>query len=225
MKKLLPLLALPFLLLTSCGKSKISEGELTYDVTYPHMEVTGLMSAILPKEMTIVFQGTKMMTTISRGRIFETKVITDEADNSIEMRLDFGDKKYFCVLSKAEIDELLNTQPSYDIKKTEEQDSIKGVFCSKYTVSSTDSIQPGDAWFTEDFTVQKGAWFSAYKDLVGMPIIYDVERYGLLMHVESNAFSQREVLEDEFVRDPSLIEVDFKTYETEVQELFDILLD
>jgi hypothetical protein len=225
MKKLLPLLALPLLFVTSCGKSKIKEGELTYDVTYPYMEVTGLMSAILPKEMTIVFKGTKMMTTISRGRIFETKVITDEADNSIEMRLDFGDKKYYCELTSEEIKELQDSQPVYDITKTEDKDSLNGVWATKYTVSSQDSIQPADAWFTEDLEVQKGAWFSAYKDLVGMPIIYDVERYGLMMHIESNGFKKREVPDEEFDRDPALEPVDFETYESEVQELFDILLD
>lgn len=225
MKKLFPLFALPLLFLNSCGKSKIEEGELTYDVTYPHMEVTGLMSAILPKEMTITFKGTKMMTTISRGKIFETIVITDEADNSMEMRLDFGDKKYYCQLTSEEIKKLQDTQPVYTINKTSEQDSIKGVWASKYTVSSQDSIQPGDAWFTEDLTIQKGAWFSAYKDVVGMPIIYDVERYGLLMHVESNNFIQREVKDDEFERDKDLVPVDFETYESEVQELFDILLE
>ena len=130
MKKLLPLLAIPFLLLTSCGKSKINEGELTYDITYPHMDVTGLMSAILPKEMTIIFKGTKMMTTISRGRIFETKVVTDEADNSIEMRLDFGDKKYFCVLTKAELDGLIESAPVYTInKEAEKSKDIKRFKC------------------------------------------------------------------------------------------------
>ncbi|MFT4602115.1 MAG: hypothetical protein ACI857_002301 [Arenicella sp.] len=225
MKKLLPLLALPLLFITSCGQSKIKEGELNYDVTYPYMEVTGLMSAILPKEMIIVFKGTKMMTTISRGRIFETKVITDEKDNSIEMRLDFGDKKYYCVLTAEEVKQLQDTQPVYDLKKTEEKDSINGVWAVKYDISSTDSIQPADAWFTEDLEVQKGAWFSAYKDLVGMPIIYDVERYGLLMHIEGNNFTKREVPDEEFERDPALEPVDFHTYESEVQELFDILLD
>ena len=189
------------------------------------MEVTGLMSAILPKEMTIVFKGTKMMTIISRGRIFETKVITDEADNSIEMRLNFGDKKYYCALTSEEINNLQESQPVYDLTKTTEKDSVNGVWCFKYDVASADSIQPSPAWFTEDLNIQKGAWFSAYKDIVGMPIIYDVERYGLMMHIESNNFTKREVLDEEFERDHDLEQVDFKTYEAEVQELFDILLD
>jgi hypothetical protein len=209
----------------SCGKSKIKEGEISYDITYPHMEVTGLMSAILPKEMNIIFKGTKMKTTIARGKIFTTEVITDEADNSIEMRLDFGDKKYYCLLTADEIKELQNSAPNYTIKKTDESDSLNGVWAHKYTVSSSDSLQPGDAWFTEDLEIMRGAWFSAYKDVEGMPMIYDVERYGLMMHVVANSFLQREVLDSDFDRDPNLEPVDFKTYETEVQELFDILLD
>lgn len=225
MKKLIPaLLALP-LLFASCGKSKIPEGEITYDITYPHMEVTGLMSAILPKEMTIIFKGTKMKTTISRGHIFETDVITDEEGEFIEMRLDFGDKKFYTELTKDEVKALKGSQPNYTISKTEEQDSVAGMWCTKYNVSSADSLQPMDAWFTEDLAVQKGGWFSAYKDVVGMPVIYDVERYGLMMHVEANNFIQREVKENEFDRPSELSAIDFKQYEEEVQELFDILLE
>ena len=224
-KKFLPLFILPILLFTSCGDSKIQEGEFTYDITYPHTEVSGLMSAILPKEMTIIFKGTKMKTTISRGKIFTTEVITDESDNSIEMRLDFGDKKYYCVLTKEEVKELQDSQPIYTINKTNEADSIFGLWSKKYSVNSVDSLQPEDAWFTEDLSIQKGAWFSSYKDLTGMPVIYDVERYGLMMHVAAINFMEREVIDNEFNRDPELEKVDLKTYESEVQELFDILLD
>ncbi|MBD3637280.1 MAG: hypothetical protein HUJ25_08015 [Crocinitomicaceae bacterium] len=225
MRKALPIVFLLALITTSCGESKIPEGEITYEITYPHMEVTGLMSAILPKEMTIVFKGTQMKTTISRGHIFETDVVTNEANESIEMRLDFGDKKYFCPLTKAEIKELRNTQPVYTINKTDEQDSIAGLWCTKYNVSSKDSIQPDAAWFTEDLSVQNGAWFSAYNSVTGMPVVYDVERYGLMMHVSATNFIKRKVKDNEFDRPSELTKVDFSTYETEVQELFDILLD
>ena len=225
MKKLLVLLVLPVLFLSSCGKDKVKEGELTYEITYPYMEVTGLMSAILPKEMNIVFKGTKMKTTIARGKIFSTEVITDESDKSMEMRLDFGSQKFYCELTKEEVNDLIASAPNYTIKKTEETDSINGVWAYKNIVSSTDSLQPGDAWFTEDLLIEKGAWFSAYKDVKGMPIIYDVERYGLFMHCNATNFAKREVKEDEFTRDPDLEKITFEEYEKQVQELFDILLD
>jgi hypothetical protein len=224
MKKFLSLVFITSLLF-SCGPNRIEQGELTYEVTYPNMEVTGIMSAILPKEMTIVFKGTKMKTTIARGRIFTTDVITNEADNSMEMRLDFGDKKYYCIMTAAEVEQLKNTNPVYNVTATSEADSLNGLWAKKYTVTSEDSLQPGDAWFTEGLEVQNGAWFSAYAGTVGMPLIYDVERWGLMMHVVSNNFIEREVKDDEFDRDPALTEVDFETYESEVQELFDILLE
>ena len=183
------------------------------------------MSAILPKEMTIIFKGTKMRTTINRGHIFTTDVVTDEATEYIEMRLDFGDKKYYTELTKDEVKQMKDSQPTYTITKTEEQDSVAGTWSTKYNVTSEDSLQPMDAWFTEDFTVANGAWFSAYFSVVGMPIIYDVERYGLMMHVEANNFLEREVKDEEFDRSNELSPVDLKTYEDQVQELFDILLE
>lgn len=183
------------------------------------------MAALLPKEMSIIVKGTKMKTSIVKGRMFTIDIISDESDESVEMRLDFDDKKLFCVLSKEEVKTLKASQPNYSINKTTESDSINGVFATKYTVSSEDSLQPFDAWFSEDFSAQKGAWFSAYSDLTGFPIIYDVERYGMMMHAEMNACTKREVNDSEFERDADLKETDFETFEANVQELFDLILN
>ncbi|UKN01855.1 hypothetical protein K6119_19210 [Paracrocinitomix mangrovi] len=227
MKKLLPLVLIFPFIFASCGKKLIEEGEVTYEITYPYMKVEGFMQAILPKEMTIVFKGSKMKTTIARGTIFSTDVITDESNEYMEMRLDFGDKLYYSELTKDEIKKLKESAPNYEIKETEEQDSVAGMYCRKYTVKSlsSDTLQPGDAWFTEDMAVQNGAWFSAYSSVTGLPVVYDVERYGLMMRVKATSFVKRKVKDSEFERPAELSPVSFATYEEEVQELFDILLE
>jgi hypothetical protein len=55
--------------------------------------------------------------------------------------------------------------------------------------------------------------------------VFDIERYGIIMHLEATKFIRREVKEEEFNRDPALEEVSFDEYEAEVQELFDILMN
>jgi major membrane immunogen (membrane-anchored lipoprotein) len=213
------------LLFTACGTDKIPEGQVTYELTYPHMDTDGLLSVVLPDEMTIVFKGTKMKTTIKRGKFFETCIISDEVDKSIEMYVDVDNKHLHCKLTPEEIDELMASLPEYSCKKATEQDSIAGVFCSSYEISSSDSLQPSEAWFTENFEVQNAAWFSSYESVKGFPMVYDIERYGIFTHAEAIDFVEKEVGDSVFVIEGDYTDVDFETYEKESQELFDILIN
>lgn len=212
-------------LISSCGSDKIQEGEVVYELSYPYMDTDGFLGVVLPKEMTIIFKGTKMRTTIKRGKIFETNIISDEADRSLEMFLFVDDKRLHCKLTDAEISDLMKTLPSYTVKNNTEQDSVSGVFCSSYNVKSSDSIQPNVAWFTEDFAMENAAWFSSYADVKGFPMIYDIERYGIFTHAEAIDFTEKEIADSLFTVEGEYKLVDFKTYESEAQAVFDILID
>lgn len=226
MKRFILILPLFFILVTSCSPDKITEGEIEYEITYPNENVTPLIGAILPKTMTVVFQGTKTITRIARGKLFSTEIITDEADQSVEMRLDFDDKLFYTILTKAEIDEMIASQPIYELNATGEQDSLFGMFASAYSLKCKgDTIVHPDAWFTEDLIHANAFWYTSYAAVNGFPLIYDVERYGVMMHVNVSKFTKREVLESEFDRAPNLVKVSFKEYEAEVQALFDSLMN
>ena len=225
--KLIPfILILLIAIFSSCGDSKIAEGEVEYEISYPRGEVTGILGAALPKTMNIVFKGSKMKTTIKKGRMFETVIISDESDESMKMYLDFDHQQICCELTKDEVKSLINSQPTYEIAATEEKDSLSGMWCQKYEVSSIahDTMQPGNAWFSNDLSINKGAWFSSYSSLKGFPVVYDVERYGIMMHATGLNFIKREVKAEEFEVHSDFKQVDFETYENEVQILFDLLL-
>lgn len=225
MRKTLCLLLVATTILSSCGESKIEQGEVEYLITYPYTEVSGFMEAILPEKATLVFKGTKMKSNVSRGKIFTTDLISDEATNLLEMRLDFGDKFFYAELDANDVKAFKASQPVYTINPTSNQDSVQGLWSTEYTVTSEDTITHQNAWFTEALAPQNGYWYSSYHQIKGVPLIFDVERYGVIMHFEAVKFTQREVLDSEFERDPGLKKVSFEEYESEVQELFDILMN
>ncbi len=225
MKRLL-LFTLPLsLFLFSCGSDKIQEGEVEYLITYPNAQISGFMQAILPEKMTITFKGTKMKTNIARGKIFTTEIISDEADKSVEMRLDFGDKLFYSVLNKDEVDDLIASQPVYKLATMNQTDSIAGMLASAYKVDAPDTINHTPAWFTSDLAPQNAYWFTSYAGTKGFPLVYDAERYGVMMHIEAVGLTEREVEDSEFERDSELTKTSFSQYEAEVQELFDILME
>ena len=226
MKFILPLTLVLTLVFTACGPSKVQEGEIEYVVTYPHTELEGFVSAILPEKMVLIFKGSKVKSEIKRGRIFQTEIVSYEKDRSIEMRLDFGNDDYYATLTKEDIDKLIASQPKYKIEATGEADSVNGLFGKAYTVKNpVDSITHVNSWFCEDLAPEKAYWYSSYKEINGVPLVFDIERYGIIMHMEISKFTAREVKDEEFARNPDLKEVTFEEYEAKVQDLFDILLD
>lgn len=219
-----------FLLLLVIGYSctedpKIDQGEVQYELTYPYMEVDGFLVAVIPTEMTIVFKGTKMKTTITKGRFFETNIISDESNDYLAMYSDMDGKQLYCELTTDELKAFKKSLPNYKYKKTEEQDSIAGVWSRKYEMSSSDSLAPMDAWFAEGFTVQDGAWFTSYDGVVGFPMVYDIERYGIFTHAEAVSFTEKEIADSVFTIEGNYQKVDFETYESESKEIFDLLVN
>ncbi|MBK7129401.1 MAG: hypothetical protein IPM74_07190 [Crocinitomicaceae bacterium] len=228
MKKRLLYILLPALsLLTACGADKIEQGQLEYTITYPGIQVSGFTLSMLPDEMTCVFKGTKVMTSIKRGKLFSTQIITDESTKSVEMRLEFGSEHaIYTILTAEEITQLKNSQPVYDVVKANHEDSVAGLWASEYVVTcKTDSANHETSWFTTALTPKDPFWFSSYSGIEGMPLIYDIERYDVLMRLSAVKFSEREVQDKEFDRNPELKEVSFQEYEAIAQELFDILME
>ena len=226
MKFLLPVLGLFIVIFSSCGENRIQEGEIEYTITYPYTNVEGFVSAILPEKLVLTFKGTKIKSMIKRGNIFKTEIVSDEKDKSIEMRMEFGNDNYFCDLTDAEVDKMIASQPDYKIVSTTKQDSIQGLYGSEYTVKNpVDSIIHDNSWFCDHLAPTKAYWYSSYKDITGVPLIFDIERYGVVMHMEITNFTQREVKEEEFNRPAELSPRSYDEYEANVQELFDILLD
>lgn len=207
-------------------ETKIRQGEITYAVTYPYNNFEGFTAAMLPKEVTVVFKDSKLLTTIRRGNIFQTQVYIDEESKEMEMRLDFGSDKFFTVLDNGQQENFKTSQPKYTISKTGETDSLSGLFAKKYTVKyPSDTVPPFDSWFTEDLSIQDAARISSYAPTKGMPLIYDIDRYGVRMHLEITGFKEREVDDKEFERSNELSEMEYLKYEKKLQDLFDVLTE
>ncbi|MBI3133293.1 MAG: hypothetical protein HYZ14_01325 [Bacteroidetes bacterium] len=215
------------LLLFSCGPSYIEQGEITYEITYPYnTDLSATMLMILPKEATLVFKGSKMLTIVKTGKIFRTDIYADEATKELEMRLDFGSDVLYTVLSDADQKKFRANLPNYKLSPTDEADSLNGLWGKKYTTKyDSDTIPEFDSWFTEDLSLRNITWFSNYAGTVGVPLIYDIDQYGIRMHLEVTGFKQREVKDEEFTRSSELKQVPYDEYDHKLNELFTILTE
>lgn len=213
--------------LYSCDSNKIDQGEILYSISYPDNNASGFTLALLPDEMNLTFKDTRVLTTVKKGKLFSTQILTNESDKSVEMRLQFSDEHLiYSALSESDAKKLKDSQPVYTFSTPSSEDSLAGLLAKKYEITCGAGSEgcPQEAWFTEDLIPQNPFWFTSYSGINGVPLVYDVVRYGIRMRFTAVSFTPREVLDSEFERNPDLNEVDFDQYESTAQELFDILM-
>jgi len=214
------------LVLFSCGNGKIESGEIEYEITYPYNNVSHLMQMMLPKKMTVIFKDGKMIATIKKGKMFSTQIISDENENYLEMRLDFGSDVLNTILTPEDIKDLIASQPHYTFSDAAPGDSLVGCSTQNYIVDcKSDTLDPFESVFTTDFSTQNAAWFSSYNEIPGMPLNYLIDRYGVIMQVKAVNFTPREVKDKEFEPTETYEKVSYKKYDKKVQDLFDVMMD
>ena len=132
--------------------------------------------------------------------------------------------KIYTELNDADQQKFRSNLPEYALTPSETADSLHGLWGKKYNTEYTgnDTTPPFESWFTEDLSLQNITWFSNYNKVVGVPLIYDIDQYGIRMHLEITGFKQREVKDEEFTRSSELEKVEFSEYDKKLNELFTI---
>ena len=141
------------------------------------------------------------------------------------MRYTFGSARFYRILALEEQKAFADSQPHYSIEYSNITDSLSGLFATKYLINyDSDTVPQFESWFTESLTIQNATSISSYASIKGMPLIYDIDRYGLRMHLEIIDFNPREVKDKEFKRIEDLEEINYLLYEKKIQDLFDAIL-
>ena len=227
MRKLLFPLIILSLTLTSCGSSDIQQGEIQYEITYPYSDLSGIMDVMLPKNMTVKFKGDRMIASIEKGKIFRTDILSNNKTKEFQMRLDFGSQKIEADLSADDLDSLLASQPDYQAVLNDQMDTVAGLPAKFYTVMSEDeAIGEFKCAFSTNLSIQNTEWFNSYSGTKGLPLIYIIERYGIVMHLRAVKFRSREIADEEFeTGKKKLKSVSYREYEKTVTELFQLIIE
>ena len=226
MKKFLFLLIVFPLFLTSCSEEEIQQGEIEYEITYPYSDFHGIMDVVLPKKMVVKFKGDKMIASIENTKFFRTDILSESKTKALKMRLDFGSEKIEADLTPEDLVQLVESQPKYNAKATNKKDTVVGLSATYYTVES-DNEQVGEfkCAFSNELSVKDTEWFSSYKGTSGIPLIYIIERYGVVMHLRATLFRSREIADKEFETKKTFKKVSYTEYEESVAELFQLIIE
>ncbi len=226
MKKIIFLFFTLLLIVTGCKDSKIQQGEIEYEITYPYSDLSGIMDVMLPKKMTVKFKGDKMIASIEKGKIFRTDIVSSASSKKISTRLDFGSEKIEANLSEEDLKTLISNQPTYNVKATGKVDTIAGLEATYFTTtSSNEKIGEFKCAFSNNISIEDTEWFTSYMGAKGVPLIYIIERYGIVMHLRATKFKSREVEDKEFNAEEGFKTISYTKYENKVNELFQLIIE
>lgn len=226
MKNILFFLIITLLILPGCAEKQIQQGEIEYEITYPYSELSGIMDVMLPKKMVVKFKGDKMIVSIEKGSIFQTDIISEELSKKLAMRLDFGSEKIIATLNDEDLGTLTNTQPKYTSIKSDRIDTVAGITANFYEITAVnEKVGTFEAAFSNNLSINNTEWFTSYAGTFGIPLIYILERYGIIMQLRAVKFRSIEIEDSEFDTSNKFKTVSYTKYEKKINELFQLILE
>lgn len=136
----------------SAAQKKLSQGKVTFDITYPETELDEKTLAMMPTESVIFFKNQMSRTEMNTG-MGATVVIADGKTGLTTMLMDMMGSKIAMKTTKEDIEKEKKKSGTPKVKITGETKTIAGYLCKKaeITLKLKDSSEVVmNAYFTKD---------------------------------------------------------------------------
>jgi GLPGLI family protein len=195
----------PLILMSSCSNMEpaVSEGIITYDISYPRPIEDKWMETLMPKEMEMQFKNNKINTELTFGLgMIKIGYITNTEEKNLHEMLKFMKKRNVSHRSIKEVDDLLKRIPYHKIELLPDTKSIAGYLCYKATVKIENPANPYniyDLWYTKDIEIKEPNWCTPFKSIPGVLMEYRIERFNVIMHFTAVEVEKSEINDTEFL--------------------------
>lgn len=216
------------LMLGSCGgDSKVYEGTIEFEVTYPYYTPKGFMSSLLPEKMTMKFKGNKFKTEVKRGKAFSSAFIVDCDAKTLTTLFQFGTKRKFSLMDEAGVHKQVEekfAKPEY--MHTNEGDSIVGFLCRKSIAFFNTMGQPeATLYYTDAIGIENPNWAFPYHEIKGVFLIYEIEQFGIRMRFTAKKFNPDPIEDKEFEVPSNYKSVPVEELSKEMEDMFGTIVD
>ena len=186
---------------TGLLQSRIAEGVIEYELSFPDYDPSGIMAGMLPEHTTLTFSDNKQVQEVNAGMgIFRTSMITDNEQESMDYHLSLMSNKMVAHLVPLDFS-LFNTESNKPtIIYTQDIDTIAGYSC-KRAVAIFDKVDEREIelWYTDQIKMTNPNWFSPFAEIKGVLLRYDMVQYGMRMRLDAISVTPGEVDQAKFV--------------------------
>jgi len=206
-------------------EKSISEGKITYDITYPNPIEDKWLERLMPKKMDMYFNPVDVKTEISFGLgMIQINYLTDFENKQMYEMLKFMKKKNFALRDHDSIEQMISNIPKHIVKFYPDTKSIAGVLCKRALVSVDDAIEPYsfDCWYTNQIKITNPNWCTPFKSIDGVLMQYRLERFNILMEFTANNISMEKVPQETFTVPEKYQQISTEEMKESLDELKDI---
>lgn len=208
---------------TNGEQHNMKKGTIKYKVSYPYFKGESLARAMLPKEMYFVFNNDLINTYTKKGGLMKMGVMGSPKLDSVSMYLDFGHLDIRSNFSGTAIKGFIENQTKLDIQLVEgEEKEIAGLKCKKAVGKYLDGSNPDfTIWYTEELGVDAPNFYNPYAQIPGVLMEFEMERFGLVSHVQAESYTKELPEEHTFQLDTNFIQMNFESFENELRSIFE----
>lgn len=177
------------------GKN-VTEGVIEYEVTYPKLDPKSAMAAFLPDKAYLRFKNNNMITEMS-GMIFKISYISNQESKSVEQTFSLLNQKNASHVSLEDLQKLNGSFLSSIEKGTHEKD-IAGYACKEAIVK----LKTGESihvFYTNEIGITNPNWSNPYSKLDGVLMDFQLESYGLSMHLTAKNVLPEKIEDSSFL--------------------------
>lgn len=198
--------------------SRISEGIIEYDISFPEMDDQSITATLLPETMEYCFKENSFSSQFeAAGGVFKNRILADSEAKKVDHELKVFRKKVKVEMNDSDVLKMLAEYPKMTIIETEDTDTIAGFHCQKALVIFEDIDVPEiEIYYTKDIKMKTPNWCTQYRDIDGVLMAYEIEEFGIRMKLVASSVEHKPL-------DPSSMQVE-EDYTSISRESMDIEL-
>jgi hypothetical protein len=208
------------LLWNSCdtlGGKNISEGVIEYDITYPKLDPNNMMVAGLPSKAYLRFKDNNMANDMSGMMGLISITYISKTDKTVAQTLTLINKKYVSELSAEDLKKI-NGEYLEKIEPGKNTRDIAGFKCKEAIVKLTNG-ETIHVYYTDEINIANPNWSNPYNTIKGVLMDFQMERYGVAMHLTAKRVLSQKIEESTFTVSDDHKKIPFSELEKILQEL------
>lgn len=171
MYRVLVVVAILAILLSSCSKRELKQGKIIYNIEYELPDSLTRYAAYLPKQAIVYFKGDSTVSILQAGDE-ATTVITDKSTDFMRVLLRSSNSKYVIDYNKAQQPELLPATSGYTYEPTADTMTIAGYKAKKYQLTDKATGLTSEAWFTKQLSIAPNYLTTVFDTTYGAPLTF-----------------------------------------------------
>lgn len=200
---------------------RISEGIVSYDVTYPYLDDDHYLQDFLPTEMTMQFADNRFQNELSAGLgLFRTTFINNSNDQTLKHLVKMGAQKMYAELDPESIHKVLDEYPIYTVIELDETKMIAGLNCRKALIIY-DEVDTREfyIYYTNEIDFKNPNWSTPFSSIDGVLMEYEIKQFNMVTRLTADQVSESDVESETFDIPEGYDIVSFEELKAEMDEL------